>query len=180
MDVCPAKTWISLGIRPVWSESSLCAQWVAKDPSFLHVDSEVSDQIGRIPRLIWVFTGRTLILLVLTCHGSFTVVNQLLSLDLYLWSLFLWNFKLIICVLFYINYVYANLNENVKIKSIPTKLKISQILVNLQYHFREQTLEHFVNNSWKFVGKTNLILTICGSQKMISNGKIFHRGREWD
>ena len=26
----------------VWSESSLCAQWVAKDPSFLHVDSEDS------------------------------------------------------------------------------------------------------------------------------------------
>ena len=32
---------ISLGIRPVWSESSLCAQWVAKDPSFLHADSEL-------------------------------------------------------------------------------------------------------------------------------------------
>ena len=27
--VCPAKTQISLGIRPVWSESSLCSQWVA-------------------------------------------------------------------------------------------------------------------------------------------------------
>ena len=34
------KTPISLGIRPVWSESSLCAQWLAKDPSFLHADSE--------------------------------------------------------------------------------------------------------------------------------------------
>ena len=31
---------ISLGIRRVWSESSLCAQWVAKDQSFLHADSE--------------------------------------------------------------------------------------------------------------------------------------------
>ena len=38
--VHPAKTQISLGIHPVWSESSLCAQWVAKDPSFLHADSE--------------------------------------------------------------------------------------------------------------------------------------------
>ena len=38
--VRPLKTQISLGIRPVWSESSLCAQWVAKDPSFLHADSE--------------------------------------------------------------------------------------------------------------------------------------------
>ena len=38
--VRPAKTQISLGIRPVWSESLLYAQWVAKDPSFLHADSE--------------------------------------------------------------------------------------------------------------------------------------------
>ena len=36
----PAKTQISLGIRPVWSEFSMCAPWVAKDPSFLHADSE--------------------------------------------------------------------------------------------------------------------------------------------
>ena len=36
----PEKTQISLGIRPVWSESPLCTQWIAKDPSFLHVDSE--------------------------------------------------------------------------------------------------------------------------------------------
>ena len=32
------------GIRPVWSESSLCAKWVAKGPSFLHADSVNSDQ----------------------------------------------------------------------------------------------------------------------------------------
>ena len=31
---------ISLGIHPVWSECLLCAQWIAKDPSFLHADSE--------------------------------------------------------------------------------------------------------------------------------------------
>ena len=30
-------------IRPVWSESSLCAHWVAQDPRFLHADSEDSD-----------------------------------------------------------------------------------------------------------------------------------------
>ena len=40
MDVRPAKTQISLGVSPVWSESSLCAQWIAKNPSFLHIDSE--------------------------------------------------------------------------------------------------------------------------------------------
>ena len=38
--VRPAKTQISLGIRPVWSESTLYAQWVAKDPRFIHADSE--------------------------------------------------------------------------------------------------------------------------------------------
>ena len=69
--VCPAKTQISLGIHPVWSEASLCTQWVAKDPSFLHADSEDSDQTGRKPRLIWVFAGCTLILLGLSWHGSF-------------------------------------------------------------------------------------------------------------
>ena len=57
--VHPVKTQISLGIRPVWSEPSLCAQWVAKGPSFHHADSEDSDQTGQMPRLIWVFAGRT-------------------------------------------------------------------------------------------------------------------------
>ena len=46
MTVCPAKTQMSLGIQPVWSESLLCAQCVAKDPSFLHADSKDSDQTG--------------------------------------------------------------------------------------------------------------------------------------
>ena len=53
------KTQISLGIHPDWSESSLCTQWVAKDPSFLHSDLEDYDQTGPMPRLIWVFPGRT-------------------------------------------------------------------------------------------------------------------------
>ena len=43
----------------VWSESLLCALWVDKDPMFLHADRKDSDQTGRMPRLIWVFTGRT-------------------------------------------------------------------------------------------------------------------------
>ena len=76
MSVRPAKTRISLGIRPVWSESSLCAQWVAEDPRFLHVDSEDSDQTGRMPRLIWVFAGCTLILLVLSWRGSYINVKK--------------------------------------------------------------------------------------------------------
>ena len=50
-----AKAQISLGIRPVWLEYSLCAQWEAKGTNFLRGDSEDSDQTGRMPRLIWVF-----------------------------------------------------------------------------------------------------------------------------
>ena len=69
--VHPVKTQISLGIRPVWSESSLCAKWVAKDPNFLHADSEDSDQTGRMPRLIWVFAGRT-------CHFVGFVMRRLI------------------------------------------------------------------------------------------------------
>ena len=49
MSVRPAKTQISLGIRPVWLESSLCALWGAKDPSFLHVDREDFIRIGGRP-----------------------------------------------------------------------------------------------------------------------------------
>ena len=78
MSVRPAKTQISLGIRPDWSESSLCTQWVAKDPSFLHADSEDSDQTGRLSRLIWVFTGRKVILLVLSRGGSNIAVPVLI------------------------------------------------------------------------------------------------------
>ena len=76
MSVRPAKTQISLGIRPVWSESSLCVQWVAKHPRFLDADSEDSDQTGRMPRLIWVFAGRTLTLLVLSCRGSYLETDE--------------------------------------------------------------------------------------------------------
>ena len=75
--VRPAKTQISLGIRPVWSESSLCAQWVAMDPRFLHADSEDGDQTGRMPRLIWVFAEHTVTLLVLSCRGSFSLFYRL-------------------------------------------------------------------------------------------------------
>ena len=59
MSVRLVKTQISLDIRPVWSESSLFSQLVAKYPSFLHEDSKDSDQTGQMHRLIWVFAGRT-------------------------------------------------------------------------------------------------------------------------
>ena len=82
--VRPAKTQISLGICPVWSESSLCAQWLAKDPIFLHADSEDSDQTGRMSRLIWVFAGCTVTLLVLSWGGSY--ILYYISWDYLVWA----------------------------------------------------------------------------------------------
>ena len=71
MAVRPAKTQISLGIRPVWSESLLSA-WRQLGSLATHwAHSEDSDQTGRMPRLIWVVAGCTVILLVLSWGGSF-------------------------------------------------------------------------------------------------------------
>ena len=44
-------------------------------PSFLHADSEDSDQTGRMPTLIWVFAMRTLTWLVLSCRGADALCN---------------------------------------------------------------------------------------------------------
>ena len=52
-------------LRSAWvsaqndQESSLCSLQIAKDLKPLLVDSDGSDQTGQIPRLIWVFAGRT-------------------------------------------------------------------------------------------------------------------------
>ena len=75
-----AKTQIGLGIRPVWSESSLSA-WIKLWSLATHwAHGEDSDQTGRILRLIWVFAGRTVILLVLSWCGSTLYYIRLLSL----------------------------------------------------------------------------------------------------
>ena len=67
--VRPVKTQISLGIRLVWWESSLSA-WRKLGSLAIHwAHSEDSDQTGRMPRLIWVFAGRKVILLVLSRGG---------------------------------------------------------------------------------------------------------------
>ena len=75
--VRPAKTHINLGIRPVWSESSLSTWGKLKSLAIIRAHSEASDQTGWMSRLIWVFPGHKslfvgfvmsrLILLCLTC-----------------------------------------------------------------------------------------------------------------
>ena len=57
--VCPAKTQISLGIRPVWSETSLSTWRKLGSLATNWAHREHSDQTGWIPRLIWVFAGCT-------------------------------------------------------------------------------------------------------------------------
>ena len=67
--MCPQQRLRS-GFRPVWSESLLSA-WRNVGSLFTHwVHSEDSDQTGWLPRLIWVFAGGTVILLVLPWGGS--------------------------------------------------------------------------------------------------------------
>ena len=62
---------------------------------FFHADSEDADQTGRMPRLIWVFAGRTVILLVLSWSGSFVIhmrysrVFMILSSSLVVWDLYI-------------------------------------------------------------------------------------------
>ena len=71
--VCPVKTQISLGIHPVWSESSLSA-WRKLGSSATHwAHSKDSEQTGQMPRLICVFAGRT-------CHIVGFVMRRLISL----------------------------------------------------------------------------------------------------
>ena len=70
----PAKTQISLGICPVWPESSLSA-WRTIGSSATHwAQCEDSDQTGRMPRLIWVFTVRT-------CHFVGYVMRYIVGLQ---------------------------------------------------------------------------------------------------
>ena len=71
MTVRPAKTDSDQPGHPLsLIRVFACLQWVAEDPSFLHADSEESDQTGWMPRLIWVFAGRT-------CHFVGFVMKQL-------------------------------------------------------------------------------------------------------
>ena len=71
------SAWAST--HAVWSDSSLSA-WRKLGPLATHeAHSEDSDQTGRMPRLIWVFAGRTATLLVLSCRGSITGWTSILA-----------------------------------------------------------------------------------------------------
>ena len=59
------------GIPPVWPEYSLSAGRKHGSLATHWAHSEDSDQTGQMPRLIWVFAGCTVILLVLSWGGSY-------------------------------------------------------------------------------------------------------------
>ena len=91
----PANTQISLDIRPIWSESSLYA-CTCTNLEFLATHwahSEDSDQTRRMPRLIWVFAGRTCHFVGFVTRGliwfSTGLINQMVSalLDCSCWYL---------------------------------------------------------------------------------------------
>ena len=49
MRLCAQRRLRSAWASAQYDLSSLCAQWVAKDPSFVHAESEDSDQTVRMP-----------------------------------------------------------------------------------------------------------------------------------
>ena len=70
--VCPERNKISMRIRPLWSEYSLCAIWVAKDPTCLLLDGEVFSKIAGALTL-----GAHAIVLVLSCSDSTVLLTVL-------------------------------------------------------------------------------------------------------
>ena len=84
-NVRPAKIQISLRIRAVWSESSPCAFWTAKD-----VDNGYLDPTARMRRLIWVFVGgshvRTYVLLRYGSYILFCTIFLLIVLKEHVWN----------------------------------------------------------------------------------------------
>ena len=81
--------------------------------------SEDSDQIGQMPKLIWVFAGRTLTLLVLSCRDSVVVTkgvcaphinNNILNIQPYIKKQQLYKFTMI-------KWQWSKKKNNIKFKS---------------------------------------------------------------
>ena len=138
-------------LRSAWAsaQSDQSLRWalneytVAKDQNFPHADSEDTDQTGWMPRLIWIFTGRT-------CHFVGFAMRGLISktffsehtwtrkaqisvriwqrnLDLYLLPFCCYTYSLVQQTMFTGNPFY--LSYNVRKRTVwhmrPTKIQIS-------------------------------------------------------
>ena len=84
MTVRPAKTQISLGIRPVWSESSLCAQWKLRTQAFF---MRTAKTLGGCPGWSESSLGAHVIWLVLSWGGSIIIKirSKLLHCVVWIW-----------------------------------------------------------------------------------------------
>ena len=67
---CAPSEDSELGVRPVWSESSLSASRKLGSLATQWAHSENSHQTGRMPRLIWLFAGCTVIFISPEPSGS--------------------------------------------------------------------------------------------------------------
>ena len=70
-DVCAQQRLRSARASAQSDQSSLCAQWVAKDLRFHHADGEDSIRLGGCPGRSESSLDRQVILLVLSCCGSY-------------------------------------------------------------------------------------------------------------
>ena len=75
--VRPAKTQISLGIRPVWSASVLCAQWAARTQAFFMPTAKTLIRLGGCPGWSESLLGAHAILLVWVRGGSLVLLGQI-------------------------------------------------------------------------------------------------------
>ena len=73
--VRPAKTQINLGIRPVWSESSLSTWGNLKSLAIIRAHSKPSEQTEWCPSWFESSQGAKVILLILSWGGSFYFVS---------------------------------------------------------------------------------------------------------
>ena len=114
--------------RSAWAsaQSSLLPPWRNLGSLATHwAHSKDSDQTGQMPRLIWVFAGCTVTLLVLSCRSSFDlyllfniVVGNVTKFTLFSTVLFYSDSSLICCQLTF------------------TKNKVLQLLVQLQFFYQ--------------------------------------------
>ena len=78
-DCAPSKDSDQPGQPPVWSESSLCAQWVAKVQCFFMWTVKTLIRLDECPRWSESSLGVQVIFLVLPCGGSNTIVLKFYS-----------------------------------------------------------------------------------------------------
>ena len=151
--VCPAKTQISLGIRPVWSESLLSAWRKLRSLATHWAQSGDSDQTRQIPRLIWVFAGRTWHFVVLSNVGSkhnVNLLNLVKSLKLltefnFLFSKMYWPMLLVLSTLHlstgrldlcFLHYLSSNVRKRTVWHGRQTEIQISFCIRAVLSEFR--------------------------------------------